>query len=260
MNTAHYGASLDLRFDESVEEFVQFLAGLGLSHVEIRHGYFDTTPDVPTPSELRELAEAYDVTYTFHAPHVDSNLGNLNEPLRRGTVDSVTATLDAAAEAGAGAVVVHGGDVPHRYPDHVQAHSREQAVTSLRACARHADDVGVPLCLENQRETTSRRRHTATPERLAALVHDVDVDSPYFGITLDVGHAKVTGVDYHEFVERFGDRIVVCHLHDNDGSDDSHDPLPSFRDVAADVGATYNVLEMKSLGDIELCVRGSREN
>lgn len=252
----HYGASLDLRFDESVEAFIRFLDTQGLSHVEIRQGYFDTTPDAPTPAELRELAESYGVTYSFHAPHVDSNLGNLNESLRRGTVDSVLATLDAAAEAGAGAVVVHGGDVPHRYPDHVQAHSRAQAVRSLRACVRHADDVGVPLCLENQRETESRRRHTSTPDRLASLVADVGIDSPYFRLTLDVGHAKATGLDYRAFVDRFGDRILVAHLHDNDGTGDHHDPLPTFREVAADVGAKYNVLEMKSLADIERCVSG----
>lgn len=256
----HYGASLDLRFDESVEEFIRFLDTQGLSHVEIRQGYFDTTSDSPTPTELRALAESYGITYSFHAPHVDSNLGNLNEPLRRGTVDSVIETLDAAAEAGAGAVVVHGGDVPKRYPERVQTHSRAQAVRSLRACARHADDVGVPLCLENQRETARRRRHTSTPDRLASLVADVGVDSPFFGITLDVGHAKATGVDYRMFVDRFGDRIVVAHLHDNDGTGDHHDPLPSFRAVAADVGAEYNVLEMKSLADIERCVDGPAES
>lgn len=252
----HYGASLDIRFDESVEEFVRFLDTLGLSHVEIRRGYLDADPDAPTPADLRDVADAYGVTYTFHAPHVDSNLGNLNEPLRQGTVESVVETLDDAATAGAGAVVVHGGDVPKRYPERVQAHSREQAVRSLRECARHADDVGVHLCLENQRERASRRRHTATPERLAALVDDVGVDSPYFGITLDVGHAKATGFDYHDLVDRFGDRIVVAHLHDNDGTGDHHDPLPTYREVAAEIGAEYNVLEMKSLDDIERCVRG----
>ncbi|EJN60827.1 sugar phosphate isomerase/epimerase family protein [Halogranum rubrum] len=253
----HYGASLDLRFDESVEEFVEFLDTQGLSHVEIRRGYLDVAADAPTPATLRDIAESYNVTYTFHAPHVDSNLGNLNEALRRGTVASVVETLDDAALAGAGAVVVHGGDVPKRYPDRAQVHSREQAVRSLRECAHHADDVGVPLCLENQRERASRRRHTATPDRLAALVDDVGVDSPYFGITLDVGHAKATGFDYRELVDRFGDRIVVAHLHDNDGTGDDHDPLPSFRAVASEIGAEYNVLEMKSLADIERCVRGA---
>lgn len=69
-----------------------------------------------------------------------------------------------------------------------------------------------------------------------------------------MGHAKASGVDYGEFVDRFGDRIRVVHLHDNDGTGDDHDPLPTFETVVADVGAPYNVLEMKSPDDIAACV------
>ena len=251
-----YGAALDLRFGESVTEFVGFLADLGLNHVELRQGYLDVHPDAPTPRELAELAASTDVTYTFHAPFRDANLGNLNEPLRRATARRVKRTLDAAFAAGAGAVVVHGGSVPRRYPERVRAHARQQAVRSLRECAQHADDVGVHLCIENQRWKRARIRHTETPERLAAFLEEVDVDSEYLGVAVDVGHAKVTGVDPAAFVERFGDRIRVCHLHDNDGTADQHDVLPAYESTAARIGAEYNVLEMKSLEDIERCVNG----
>jgi sugar phosphate isomerase/epimerase len=251
-----YGAALDLRFPESIGEFVEFLTSLGLRHVELRQGYLDVHPEAPTPRELREIAESTDVTYTFHAPFRDANLGNLNEPLRRATTARVKRTLDAAHAAGAGAVVVHGGSVPRRYPDRVRAHARQQAVRSLRACARHADDIGTHLCVENQRWKRARVRHTETPERLAAFLDEIDVDSEYLGVTVDVGHAKVTGVDPGEFVERFGDRVRVCHLHDNDGTEDTHDVLPAYESVAERVGAEYNVLEMKSLDDVRRCVTG----
>jgi sugar phosphate isomerase/epimerase len=249
-----FGAALDLRFDESFEEYVAFLREQGLSHVEIRQGYLDTHPDAPTPERVRRVSEERDVTVTLHAPYRDCNLGNLNDRLREATVAAVCDSLDFAAEAGAAAVVVHGGSVRPRYPERVRAQSRERAVRSLRACGRYADDVGVPLCVENQRDKSSRRRNTATPERLAALLDDVGVDS--LRVALDVGHAKVTGVAPAAFVETFGDRIVVAHLHDNDGTDDDHDPLPSFRSVGEAVGAPYNVLEMKSLADVERCVAG----
>jgi sugar phosphate isomerase/epimerase len=251
-----FGASLDLRFTESVAEFVEFVTNLGLEHVELRQGYLDVTPDAPSPRELAALADSAGVTYTFHAPFRAANLGNLNEPLRRAAVEGVVRTLDAAVAAGAGAVVVHGGSVPRRYPDHVRRHSRRQAVQSLRECARHADDVGMPLCLENQRRKSAYLRNTETPERLASFLDEIGVDSDYFGVTLDVGHAKVTGVPVEEFVETFGDRIRVVHLHDNDGSDDHHDTLSGYERVAERIGAEYNVLEMKSLADIERSVEG----
>jgi sugar phosphate isomerase/epimerase len=251
-----FGASLDLRFTETVAEFVEFVTDLGLDHVELRQGYLDVHPDAPSPRELAELAASTGITYTFHAPFRAANLGNLNEPLRRAATESVVRTLDAAVAAGAGAVVVHGGSVPRRYPDRVKRHSRRQAVRSLRECARHADDVGMPLCIENQRRKSASVRNTETPARLASFIDEIDVDSDYFGVTLDVGHAKVTGVAVEEYVEAFGDRIRVVHLHDNDGTDDHHDPLPEYERVAERIGAEYNVLEMKSLADVERCVTG----
>jgi sugar phosphate isomerase/epimerase len=250
---ARFGASADLRFDESVATLAERFTGLGLDHVELRAGYL-AVGDAPSPANLRAVAERYGVTYTVHAPHIDCTLSNLDEGLRRATVRAVTRSLDLAAAVDAGGVVVHGGSVTPRYPDRVNRREREAAVASLRECASHAREVGVPLCLENSRDKPDERRTTATPDRLAALLDDVDAAPEHLRVTLDVGHAKATGVDYRAFVDRFGDRIHVAHLHDNDGTGDDHDPLPGFRRVAREVGATYNVLEMKSLRDVERCV------
>jgi sugar phosphate isomerase/epimerase len=154
--------ALDLRFEESVAEFVEVLDGLGPDHVEVRQGYPDVHPDAPSPRDLRDLAAATGVTYTFHAPFRGANLGNPDEPLRAAAVD--------------------------------------------------------------------------------------------------VGHATVTGVDPGAFVDRvvgrFGDRVHVAHLHDNDGRSDRHDPLPGYERVASRVGAEYNVPEMKSIADVRRCVEG----
>jgi sugar phosphate isomerase/epimerase len=253
----NYGASLDLRMDDSPEQFVQYLDSLGLSHVEFRHSYLDTRPDLPDLERLDNLRTAYDVTYTLHAPHNDANAGNLNEHLRQATAAGIAETLDTAAAIGAGAVVVHGGAVKRSYPDRVKEYAREQAVRTIREAARHADEVGVPLCVENQRVKEKKRYNTSTPGQFAAFLDDVGVDTEYLGVTLDVGHAKASGIDPEAFVERFGDRIVVAHLHDNDGTADDHDPLPDYESVAADVDADYNVLEMKSKADIRRSVERS---
>jgi sugar phosphate isomerase/epimerase len=249
------GASLDIRFDESIAEFVSFLDDRCLNHLEIRRGYLDVNGE-PSPDALRRLLDAHEFTATVHAPHIDCAMGNVNERLRRAAVDGVTRALDLAAAIDAGGVVVHGGAARRRYPDRVQSYSREQAVASVEACARHAASVGVPLCLENGREKAAERRHTATPDRLAAFLDDLDVDPASLRLTLDVGHAKASGIPYDRFVDRFGDRIRIVHLHDNDGTADDHDPLPGYEDVVADVGAPYNVLEMKSLADVTRCVEG----
>lgn len=135
---------------------------------------------------------------------------------------------------------------------------REAAVRSLRECARLADAVGVPLCVENQREKPGAYRLTSSPNRFASLLDDVAEAAPRPSVTLDVGHAKATGVERERFVDVLGDDVLVAHLHDNDGTEDAHEPLPEFRDVAERVGAAYNVLEMKSVADIDRCLSAER--
>lgn len=253
--TATFGASMDIRFECTFGRFIEFLSERGLSHIELRQGYLDVHRDAPSPVEVRNAQSRSNITVTYHAPFQDCNLANTHEDLRRSAVEAVNNSLDAAAAAGAGAVVVHGGTLRPQYPERVRDLGREAAVTSLRECSRHADAVGVPLCIENQRETTTKHRLTAYPERFAALLDDVAAAAPRPSITFDVGHAKATGVEISDFIDTFGEEIKVAHLHTNDGTEDTHDPLPEFREVAKPIEAEFNVLEMKSLSDIERCVQ-----
>jgi sugar phosphate isomerase/epimerase len=248
-----FGASLDIRFSESVDEFASFLNEQGLNHLEIRQGYLDVR-DVDIVDQIQTSVNTREFSVTFHAPHIDCELGNVNENLRQAAVEGVKESLDMAAAVGGSGVVVHGGVSRARYPGDVQSYTRDQAIKSIRQCTQHAASVDVPLCLENGRDVGYVIRHTATPDRLRNFLVDLDVDSEYLRLTLDVGHAKASGIPYERFVDAFGDRIHIVHLHDNDGTADDHDPLPEFESIAADVGAPYNVLEMKSLAHIIACV------
>ena len=248
------GAAMDLRFDETVTEFVDYVTARGLNHVELKREYLHAHPEAPTPQELGALRRERDVSFTLHAPFRDWNLGSFNDASRRASVDQVKRTLDDAAAAGAGAVVVHGGSVPRRYPERVREKARRNAVRSLGECADHAARVGVPLCLENQPRSETTARHTTTPDDLAATLDAVDADPEWLRVTLDVGHAKVNGHDWREFADRFGDRVEVVHLHDNDGAADDHDPLPAYREVVAGTDAAYYVFETKRVDDVDACV------
>ena len=250
MTDGRLGAAMDVRFGASVPEFLEYITDLGLEHVELKREYLHGHPDAPSPERMGELAEEFDVSVTYHAPFRDWNLGSFNDASRRAGAAQVKQTIDDAATAGAGAVVVHGGSVPRRYPEWVRERARENALRSLAECAEYAQLVGVPLCLENQPEDPNRRRYTTTPEDLAAVLAEVDVTPEYFGVTLDVGHARVNGHDWGEFVERFGDRIRVCHLHDNDGTADQHEPLVDHQRVRETVPADYFVFETKSVADV----------
>lgn len=254
MSPPHLGAAMDIRFGATVEEFMDYITDLGLSHVEFKREYLAGHPRTPGPEEVRKLADAYDVTVTYHAPFRDWNPGSYDEAVRQDSVERVKRTLDDAAAAGATGVVVHGGSVPHRYPQWVRDRARESAFRSLAECAEYAQLVGVPLCLENQPIDGEKRRYTTTPADLAEMIDTVDVPPQYLSVTLDIGHAKVNDYDWRAFVEEFGHRIRVCHLHDNDGTADQHNPFPEYESVVESVPAEYFVFEMKSVADVAACL------
>ena len=252
--TAALGAAMDIRFGTTVETFMEYVTGLGLDHVEFKHEYLAGHPATPGPERVRQLSERYGVSVTYHAPFRDWNVGSYDEAVRQDSVDRVKRTLDDAATAGAAGVVVHGGSVPRRYPEWVRDQAKENAIQSLAECAEYAQLVGVPLCLENQPIDEAKMRHTTTPDDLATLLGTVNVTPEYLGVTLDVGHAKVNGVDWQSFVERFGDRIRVCHLHDNDGTGDQHEPLATYESLVESIPVDCFVFEMKSVADVATCV------
>jgi sugar phosphate isomerase/epimerase len=256
MSEYRLGAAMDLRFDESVEEFAEHITGLGLEHIELKREYLESRQRVPTTDEICEVADSYDLSLSFHAPFRDWNMGSFNNEARKASAQRVKKTLDEAAEVGACAVVVHGGSVPRRYPDDIQEIAKQNSKESLRECTEHAAEVGVPLCLENQPRSGDKVRHTTTPDELAEMVESIDAevaDSDFLKITLDLGHAKVNGFDWRDLTERFDDRIHVLHLHDNDGEDDDHNPIQEYVKVVNEVGAEFNVFEMKEIDDIARC-------
>ena len=228
------GAAMDIRFAASVPEFMEYVTDFGLDHVEFKHEYLAGHPETPDAETLGALAEDYGV--------------------RRDSVARVKRTLDDAATAGAGAVVVHGGSVPERYPEWVHDRAAEHVIKSLEECAIHAERVGVPLCLENQPPDDTDRRYTTTLSDLARTLDAVDIDPAVLGVTLDVGHAKLAGTEWRAFVDRFGDRIRVCHLHNNDGTADQHRPLQAYEPLLADIPADYASFEMKRVRDIAACL------
>jgi sugar phosphate isomerase/epimerase len=253
------GAAMDVRFAASVPEFLSYITDIGLDHLECKREYLAGHPEAPDAERLGELAESFDVTLTLHAPFRDWNMGSFNDRARRDAVGRVKRTLDDAVTAGAEAVVVHGGSVPERYPEWVTERAAENARQSLAECAEYAHRRGVPLCLENQPPSADARRYTTTPADLAETLATVDVPPESLGVTLDVGHAAVVGLDWRDFAECFGERIRVCHLHDNDGTADDHEPLPDHGRIVDRVPADYCVFEMKTVADVAESVGASHE-
>ncbi|MBE6632146.1 MAG: sugar phosphate isomerase/epimerase [Ruminococcaceae bacterium] len=86
---------------------------------------------------------------------------------------------------------------------------------------------GVKICLEN----LFSRRGPRIIEAGIANGHDIcgmidilnkEAGGDYFGFCFDTGHANMTGHKIRDYINDFGDKISVLHIHDNNGLEDFH--------------------------------------
>ena len=90
-----------------------------------------------------------------------------------------------------------------------------------------AKRCGVKICLENLWEKQNEEYVDAPciDAREACQYIDVlneEAGEDVFAFCLDVGHTKFYNTDIYEFIKILGKRLLITHLHENDGNSDSH--------------------------------------
>ncbi|HDH91504.1 MAG TPA: sugar phosphate isomerase/epimerase, partial [Candidatus Aenigmarchaeota archaeon] len=98
----------------------------------------------------------------------------------------------------------------------------ETHVRVLKECEKLARDLGISLLIENSGKRKTKKK---CEDEFQILVDNLDAN-----IVFDVGHAwRALHNGYlsslEEFIERFKDRIIYSHFHDNNGKRDLHLPL-----------------------------------
>lgn len=86
---------------------------------------------------------------------------------------------------------------------------------------------GVTICIEN---IYGRQKGTIIEGRLSnagdlARIIDIlneEAGGRYFACCFDIGHANLTRRNVKDFVKILGDRLMILHLHDNNGNEDNH--------------------------------------
>ena len=182
-------------------------------------------------ANILRIKEELQASFTLHAPLTDINLGSINRRIRQASIEDVKAALEFARDIGASAVAVHaspgmlampGGKWSKETPSPpmraVLLQQEELLVQAVQDLADFAPDL--LLCLENLVYPHELYR---SPEEVGELVRKVN--RPNVGVTLDVGHAVVSGHNPLDFLGLLPDRIFHVHLHDNSGAVDEHLPL-----------------------------------
>lgn len=137
---------------------------------------------------------------------------SLEEFRRLAGVELVENRLRMAAELGGDAVVMHLPNLVN--PPEAQWDQVRRTLDDLQPIAAAC---GVCIALENYASNQSEDWDAL--ERVLSWY-----DADYVGFCLDSGHAHIGDCDGLARAERLADRLLVTHLHDNDGTGDQHRP------------------------------------
>lgn len=149
---------------------------------------------------------------SVHAPFFNLNLGARDKKIRKISYDRMLWAIETASKLNANQVVIHPGYGPwilgHRLT--LWLNRAEKKLTRLMD---RADQLGIKLAFENI--------YDESPEDLLYFLNRFP--NRNVGICFDVGHFNVfSKVPMEEWLQHIGDRIIECHLHDNDGTADQH--------------------------------------
>ncbi|MDO9540415.1 MAG: sugar phosphate isomerase/epimerase family protein [Methanocalculus sp.] len=189
-----------------------------------------------------EILESYSLSYSLHAPSRGVNIASLLEPIRKASVQVTDKCFAIAAEVGA-SVVIHPG-----YFAWVEERGQAegQMLRSLHEITAAADERGVSFSVENMGNWDYF--FLRTPAEL-----------PLFdgaGFTLDIGHAHLNAC-LPGFLRHPFDHI---HIHDNDGTTDSHGAVGTgtidFSAVTAAIGreGITPVIEVETLEGVQASI------
>jgi sugar phosphate isomerase/epimerase len=158
----------------TLEDFIDFAAGLDLGAVELTAYYFPrTTPDYLARLKGRCTRLGLDVSGTA----VGNDFCVADPAALRGQLASVKSWVEHSARLGAKTMRIFAGRVPRGDTEEA---ARKRCVAAIQEACDHAAKYGLYLALENHGGIT------ATAEQMLALVKAVKHD--WFGVNLDTGN------------------------------------------------------------------------
>ena len=148
----------------------------------------------------------------FHGPFNELFPCAIDPKARALAMERYRQASDLAARYGAKQIVFHAGFVPNVY---YPVWFTEQSAAFWKEFLREQPE-DCCFCLENVMESD--------PQWLKEIVQGVN--DPRLGICLDVGHANVCSrMDVFSWLETLAPWIRHFHIHNNDGTWDTHSPL-----------------------------------
>jgi sugar phosphate isomerase/epimerase len=154
-----------------------------------------------------ELLESYSASFFLHAPCRSVNIASSLEPIRKASVEVLEQCFAIAAEIGA-PVVIHPGYSTWRGEQERAVIQYRRSILELK---QMAEERSVRFFVENMGNWDYFLLRYPSERSLLEGTH----------LALDIGHAYLNGC-LEEFLQC---PIAHFHLHDNNGTTDSHSPV-----------------------------------
>jgi len=176
--------------------------------------------DAISPSDILRLREALDYgpSIIVHGPFMDLSAGAVDPRARALAEERFLMAVELAAPLGPRTFVFHSGYEKWRY-DHNPEPWLEASLRSWPPVIEAASRVGALVAVENIFEDE--------PGTLRLLMEELGPPKNQgFGLCFDSGHFNLfSKVSLEDWIEGLAPHIIHLHLHDNDGTRDSHLPV-----------------------------------
>lgn len=207
--------------NHSLIEAVERIAAIGYEGVELLADVPHLYADSVKPADLDRLKRVLDRTgirvaninantamgyygRPFWEPLFEPSLANPDRSLRNWRIDYSRKCIQMAQALGATNVSVTSGRmVPGCHPEESMEFLRE----SLGVLLEFAGEAGIRVGIEYEPGLLIERC-----DELSELL--LEMDSPFLGANLDLGHSHVLGEDPHTIIPKLGPRIFHLHIED----------------------------------------------
>jgi len=163
---------------------------------------------------LKKLRRDKDINFTVHAQYLNGSLNDLNKKIREETIKQTFDAIDNAQTIGAKIVTLH----PALEPYGLKLEQRKKIeLDGYKKIANYAKRKKIKIGLENEAQTCFWFPDRACKFNLLSQTIN-EINKANFGLTLDIGHANVTGENYIAAIKKFDQSIFHIHAHDNLGS------------------------------------------
>ncbi|MEW6215479.1 MAG: sugar phosphate isomerase/epimerase family protein [Nitrospirota bacterium] len=192
--------------------------------------------DTIKDSDIIKLKEKLDhhPSLTIHAPFMDLSPGAVDSKVRAVTIERFLHIFGIAETLRSEVIVFHSGYEKWKYALRVEIWLEGSLIT-WRHLLKKAVEMGLKIAIENIFEDD--------PTNLRLLMEEMG--SKNFGICFDTGHFNLfSRIPLEEWLRQLTPYIIELHLHDNNGTADTHNPIG---DGTFDFDTLFSMLKDKNL-------------